>query len=157
MKAIKSLIPVLAAGFLAGGCYYSHPLQVRQPSAFNGTTVAAGTIGAAGGAFAGNAINKQVGAPVGAAVGALAAGGTAYVLQDRKAREIQEAYEDGEREGRAQVLDEWWSENAVLDDPGGPSGQDHKKGPRTRQIPLPAGIYESVPYHSRSYEYMVRP
>ena len=154
MKAITSLIPILAAGFLSSGCYYSHPLQGRQPSAFNGTTVAAGTIGAAGGAFAGNAINKQVGAPVGAAVGALAAGGTAYVLQDRKAREIQEAYEEGQRQGRAQVLDEWWSENAVLNDP---DGKERKKGQRTRQIPQPAGVYESVPYHARSYEYMVTP
>ena len=154
MKTIRSFVLILAAGLLASGCYYSHPLQGRQPSAFNGTTVAAGTIGAAGGAFAGNAINKQVGAPIGAAVGALAAGGTAYVLQDRKAREIQEAYEDGQRQGRAQVLDEWWSENAVLDDP---AEKDRKKGPRTRQVPLPAGIYESVPYHSRSYEYMVQP
>jgi len=154
MKTIKSLILILAAGLLTSGCYYSHPLKARQTSAFNGTTVAAGTIGAAGGAFAGNAINKQVGAPIGAAVGALAAGGTAYVLQDRKAREIQEAYEEGQRLGRAQVFDEWWSENAVLDDP---AEKDRKKGPKTRQIPLPAGIYESVPYHSRSYEYMVRP
>lgn len=157
MKTIKSLIPILAVGLLASGCYYSHPLQARPTSSFNGTTVAAGTLGAAGGAFAGNAINKQVGAPIGAAVGALAAGGGAYVLQDRKAREIQEAYEEGQRQARAQVLEDWWSENAVLDDPGGPSGQDHKKGPRTRQIPLPAGIYESVPYHSRSYEYMIQP
>lgn len=154
MKTINSVILILAAGFLTSGCYYSHPLKARQTSAFNGTTVAAGTIGAAGGAFAGNAINKQVGAPIGAAVGALAAGGTAYVLQDRKAREIQEAYEEGQRQGRAQVLDEWWSENAVLDDP---AEKERKKGPRTRQIPLPAGVYESVPYHSRSYEYMVRP
>jgi len=152
MKTIKSLILILTGGLLTSGCYYSRPLQARPASAFNGTTVAAGTIGAAGGAFAGNAINKQVGAPIGAAVGALAAGGTAYVLQDRKAREIQEAYEEGQRQGRAQVLDEWWSENAVLDDP-----REHKKGPRTRQIPSPAGVYESVPYHSRSYEYMIRP
>ncbi len=154
MKTIKSIILILAAGLLTSGCYYLHPLKARQTSGFNGTTVAAGTISAAGGAFAGNAINKQVGAPIGAAVGALAAGGTAYVLQDRKAREIQEAYEEGQRQGRAQVLDEWWSENAVLDDP---AEKDRKKGPRTRQIPLPAGVYESVPYHSRSYEYMVRP
>ena len=152
MKIMKSIILILAVGLLTSGCYYSHPLKGRQTSAFNGTTVAAGTIGAAGGAFAGNAINKDVGAPIGAAVGALAGGGTAYVLQDRKAREIQEAYEEGQRLGRAQVLDDWWSENAVLNDP-----EERKKGPRTRQIPLPAGVYESVPHHSRSYEYMVRP
>ncbi len=91
MKIMKSIILILAVGLLTSGCYYSHPLKGRQTSAFNGTTVAAGTIGAAGGAFAGNAINKDVGAPIGAAVGALAGGGTAYVLQDRKAREIQEA------------------------------------------------------------------
>ncbi len=95
-----------------------------------------------------------MGAPVGAAVGALAGGGAAYVLQDRKAREIQEAYEQGQREGRAQVLEDWWSDNAVLDDP---ADNERKKGPKTRQVPLPAGVYESVPYHSRSYEYMVRP
>lgn len=154
MKTIKSIILILAVGLLTTGCYYSHPLKGRQTSAFNGTTVAAGAVGAAGGAVAGNAINKQVGGPIGAAVGTLAAGGTAYVLQDRKAREIQEAYEEGQRQGRAQVLDDWWSENAVLDDP---AEKERKKGPRTRQIPLPAGVYESVPYHSRSYEYMVRP
>lgn len=151
MKIMKSIILILAVGLLTSGCYYSHPLKGRQTSAFNGTTVAAGTIGAAGGAFAENAINKDVGAPIGAAVGALAGGGTAYVLQDRKAREIQEAYEEGQRLGRAQVLDDWWSENAVLNET-----EERKKGPRTRQIPLPAGVYESVPYHSRSYEYMVR-
>ena len=57
-------------------------------------------------------------------------------------------------EGRAQVLDEWWTENAVLNNP---ADKDSKKEPRTRQIPLPEGTYESVPYHNRSYEYIVKP
>ena len=35
--------------------------------------------------------------------------------------------------------------------------KDGKKAPRTRQIPLPEGTYESVPYHNRSYEYIVKP
>jgi hypothetical protein len=154
MKTTILLLLSLTVGLFTSGCYYSHPLQSRSTSGLNGTTVAVGTLGAAGGAFAGNAINKQVGAPIGAAVGGLAAGGAAYVLQDRKAREIQEAYEEGQREARAQVLDEWWSENAVLTDP---IDSTHKKGPRTRQIPTPAGTYESVPYHARTYEYMVQP
>ena len=154
MKTMKSIILALAVGLATSGCYYSHPLQSRPASAFNGTTVTAGAVGAAGGALIGNSVNKQVGGPIGAAVGTLAAGGTAYALQNRKQRELEEAYEEGQRQGRAQVLDDWWSENVVLNDPAERAG---KKGPRTRQIPLPAGIYESVPYHSRSYEYMVRP
>jgi hypothetical protein len=32
-----------------------------------------------------------------------------------------------------------------------------KKGPKTRQIDLPSGSYESVPYLDRTYPYMVSP
>lgn len=147
------MILILTAGLMTCGCYYSHPQTGRTSSGFSGTTVVAGTVGAASGALAGNAINKDVGAPIGAAVGTVVGGGAAQVMQSRKARELQEAYEEGQREGRAQVLDQWWSENAILSEPGG----DGRKGPKTRQIPLPAGTYESVPYLSRSYEFMVTP
>ncbi len=154
MKTSFTLAITAAVSLMAAGCYYPQPAQTGNASAFNGTTAVAGALGGAGGAFAGQAINKDYGAPVGAAVGTVAAGGITYALQERKQRELQEAYAEGERQGRAQVLDEWWSENAVLSDPADRGG---KKGPKTRQVPLPEGIYESVPYHSRSYEYMVKP
>ena len=154
MKMPITLALTAAVGLMAAGCYYPQPAQTGQTSAFNGTTVMAGALGGAGGAFAGQAINKDYGAPVGAAVGTVAAGGITYALQERKQREIQESYAEGHRQGRAQVLDEWWTENAVLNNP---ADKDGKKGPRTRQIPLPEGTYESVPYHNRSYEYIVKP
>jgi len=154
MKIPIPLILTAAVGLMAGGCYYPQPANTGQTSAFNATTVAAGALGGAGGAFAGQAINKDYGAPVGAAVGTVAAGGITYAVQERKQRELQEASAEGQRQGRAQVMDEWWTENAVLNDP---ADKESKKGPKTRQIPLPEGVYESVPYYKRSYEYIVKP
>lgn len=143
-----------AATLLLNGCYYSHPAKVGQTAPFNTTAAVAGLGGAAGGAAVGNAINKDLGAPVGAAAGAAIAGGATYIIQSRHQRELSEAYEEGQRKGRAQVFDEWWSENAVLNDP---TEKTDKKGPRTRQIQLPAGDYESVPYHRRTYPYIAKP
>jgi hypothetical protein len=154
MKISITLAFTAAVGLMATSCYYPQPAKTGQSSAFNGTTAVAGALGGAGGAFAGQAINKDYGAPVGAAIGTVAAGGITYALQERKQRELQEACAEGERQGRAQVLDEWWTENAVLNDP---ADKDGKKGPKTRQIPLPEGVYESVPYHRRSYDYIVKP
>ena len=71
-----------------------------------------------------------------------------------KQRELAEAYEEGLRKGRAQVYDDWWDDVAIFNDP---LDQLNKKGPKTRQIPLPAGEYESVPYHNRTYEFLVSP
>jgi hypothetical protein len=142
------------ATLLLNGCYYSHPAKVGQTAPFNMTTAVAGMAGAGGGAAVGNAINRKIGAPVGAAAGAAIAGGATYIIQDRHQRELSEAYDEGKRKGRAQVFDEWWSENAVLNDPG---EKTDKKAPKTRQIQLPAGDYESVPYHRRTYPYIVKP
>ena len=105
MKIPITLALTAVVGLMAAGCYYPQPAQTGQTSAFNGTTVMAGALGGAGGAFAGQAINKDYGAPVGAAVGTVAAGGITYALQERKQREIQESYAEGQRQGRAQVLD----------------------------------------------------
>jgi len=143
------LVPVVLSG-----CYYAQPGNVGQGSALNGTTATAGILGAAGGAFAGNAIDKNYGAPIGAAVGGLALGGAAYILEARKQRELAEAYEEGQRKGRAQVYEEWWDDVAIFNDPADQAG---KHGPKTRQVPLPAGDYESVPYLNRTYEYIVSP
>ena len=61
------------------------------------------------------------------------------MIQSRKQRDLAEAYEEGLRKGRAQVYDDWWDDVAVFNDP---LDQLNKKGPKTRQIPLPAGEYE---------------
>ena len=145
---------MLVCAMLLSGCYYTQPAKRGQTSAVNGSTLLATGAGAVGGAFAGNAINKDYGAPVGAAVGGLLAGGATAIFQSRKQLELIEAYEDGERRGRAQVYDEWWDDVAIFNDP---MDKINKQGPKTRQIPLPAGDYESVPYHNRTYEYMVSP
>jgi hypothetical protein len=113
-----------------------------------------GAAGAAGGGFAGNMLNKDWGAPVGAAVGGLAAGGITALIQNSAQRAKIEAYEEGEKKGRAQVYDEWWDEVAIFNDP---LDKAAKHGPKTRQVQLPAGEYESVPYLNRTYEYMVAP
>lgn len=150
-----SIVPLLALSLTLSGCaYYSHPAKIGQTSAFNGTTAAFGLAGAAGGAALGNALDKDIGAPIGAAAGAVLAGGASYVVQQRHQRQLAEAHAQGLRQGRAQVYDEWWSENAILNDPSEKAG---KKGPKTRQVQLPEGFYESVPYHRRSYKYLVTP
>lgn len=148
------IILLAAITLLLNGCYYSHPAKVGQTAPLNPTTAVAGLAGAAGGAVVGNTINKKIGAPVGAAAGAAIVGGATYIIQDRHQRELSEAYDEGERKGRAQVFDEWWSENAILNDP---AEKTDKKGLKTRQIQLPAGDYESVPYHRRTYPYIVKP
>ena len=148
------IILLAATTLVLNGCYYSHPAKVGRTAPFNTTTAVAGMAGAAGGAAVGSAINKKIGAPVGAAAGAAIAGGATYILQDRHQHELSEAYEEGQRKGRAQVFDEWWSENAVLNEP---AEKSDKKGPKTRQIQLPAGDYESVPYHRRTYPYIIKP
>ncbi len=152
MKPTLSLLLVLVI-LGTSGCYYPQPKHYSQ-SPLNATTVGAGLLGAAGGGYIGNQINKDYGAPVGAAAGALAAGGITAILQQRHQREVQEAYEDGQRRGMSIVFDEWWSEHAILIDP---AAESKEKGARTRQIAQPAGTYESVPYHKRSYPYIVQP
>jgi len=141
-------IPVLS------GCYYPQPSNIGQDSGINSTTLLVGTAGAAGGGYVGLTMHSEHGAPVGAAVGGLAAGGVTAMIQSRKQRDLAEAYEEGLRKGRAQVYDDWWDDVAVFNDP---LDQLNKKGPKTRQIPLPAGEYESVPYHNRTYEFLVSP
>ena len=135
-------IPVLS------GCYYPQPSNIGQDSGINSTTLLVGAAGAAGGGYVGSKMNSEYGAPVGAAVGVTA------MIQSRKQRDLAEAYEEGLRKGRAQVYDDWWDDVAVFNDP---LDQLNKKGPKTRQIPLPAGEYESVPYHNRTYEFLVSP
>ena len=152
MKAFKNTILLIAVACLASGCYYTQPQRYGgQPSL--GTTAVGAVSGAAGGAAVGNAINKDYGAPVGAAAGAVLGGGIAYTLAQRQQREVAEAYDAGERKGRAQVFDEWWSEIAITNDPM----EKNKPGPKTRQVQLPEGDYESVPYHRRTYPYMIKP
>lgn len=141
-------IPVLS------GCYYPQPSNIGQDSGINSTTLLVGAAGAAGGGYVGSKMNSEYGAPVGAAVGGLAAGGVTAMIQSRKQRDLAEAYEEGLRKGRAQVYDDWWDDVAVFNDP---LDQLNKRGPKTRQIPLPAGEYESVPYHNRTYEFLVSP
>jgi hypothetical protein len=143
-----SVIPFLS------GCYYPQPSNIGQDSGINSTTLLVGAAGAAGGGYVGSKMNSEYGAPVGAAVGGLAAGGVTAMVQSRKQRELAEAYEEGLRKGRAQVYDDWWDDVAIFNDP---LDQLNKKGPKTRQIPLPAGEYESVPYHNRTYEFLVSP
>lgn len=150
-KILTSIVALTAVAL--NGCYYSQPGK-PSTSGISGTTATAAVLGGAGGAFAGSKINKDYGAPVGAAVGAVAAGGVTSILENRKAREIQEAFEDGQRRGMSQVYDEWWSEHAIMNDPVADS---KAKGPKTRQIPQPAGDYESVPYHKRTYPYIIQP
>jgi hypothetical protein len=146
---VCSLIPLLS------GCYYNQPADVGQGSAINGTTLAMTGAGAVGGAFAGNAIDSGgVGAAVGAGAGALVVGGATALIQNRQQKELAEAYEAGKKEAMAKVYQDWWSDNAVFSDP---LADANKKGPKTRQIQLPAGTYESVPYDNRSYEAIVSP
>jgi len=95
MKISITLAFTAAVGLMATGCYYPQPANTGQTSAFNGTTAVAGALGGAGGAFAGQALNKDYGAPVGAAIGTVAAGGITYALQERKQRELQEACAEG--------------------------------------------------------------
>lgn len=150
----KNLFLTLAIIPLLSGCYYSQPGNVGGDSGMNGTTAMLAGAGAVGGAAAGNAINKDYGAPVGAAVGGIVVGGATAIFQNRQARDLAEAYETGKREGRAFVYNEWWDDIAIFNDP---MDQVNKKGPKTRQIQVPAGTYESVPYDNRSYEAIVSP
>lgn len=155
MKTKIFLSTLLASSMLFTGCaYYSYPSKTGGKSGLTGTTAVATLAGAAGGGYVGNQINDKYGAPIGAAVGAATAGGLAYSLQAKQQREMEEAYEEGQRKGRAQVYEEWWSEHAILNDP---LDSLNKKGPKTRQVQLPEGFYESVPYHNRTYEYIAQP
>ena len=148
------LLSIIIVGCLFGsGCYYSQPNRTYGSSGINATTGAAALAGAAGGAYVGNQLNKEYGAPLGAAVGGLAAGGITAIIQQRQQRELQEAYADGQRKGMSLVFDEWWTEHAIMVDP---LAEAHDKGPKTRQIPQPAGVYESVPYHKRTYPYIIK-
>lgn len=147
--AVASLLPLLS------GCYYNQPADIGQGSPVNGTTMALTGAGAVGGALAGNAIDSGgVGAGVGAAAGALVVGGATAIIQNRQQKELVEAYEAGKREAYAHVYQEWWDDTAVFNDP---TPDPNKKGPKTRQVGLPAGTYESVPYDNRSYEAIVSP
>ncbi len=151
----KSLLLTLVTLPFLAGCYYpSQNPSIGQTSPFNTTTMLVGAGGAAAGGFAGNAINKTWGAPVGAAVGGLGAAGLTAMIQNNAQRDKMEAYEEGKREGRVEVFDQWWDDVAVFSDP---LDIANKKGPKTRQIDLPSGSYESVPYLDRTYPYMVSP
>ena len=134
----KTILLAFSAIPFLSGCYYPQPSNIGQDSGINSTTLLVGAAGAAGGGYVGSKMISEYGAPVGAAVGGLAAGGVTAMVQSRKQRELAEAYEEGLRKGRAQVYDDWWDDVAIFNDP---LDQLNKKGPKTRQIPLPAGEY----------------
>ena len=153
MRIIKLAIVTLSIPFCLVGCsFYSQPADVGQNSPYGMTTGVGALAGAAGGAAAGNAINSDYGGAVGAVAGGAAVGGAMAWFERAQQKEKQAAYAQGKRDGRAMVMDNWWDDDNFILDVG-----SVKKGPKTRQIPLPSGDYESVPYLSRTYDYMVSP
>jgi len=151
----KSILFAFLAIPLLAGCYYPSPNpSIGQTSPIDSTTMMVGAAGAAGGGYIGSQMSSKWGAPIGAAAGGLGAAGITSMIQNNSQRDKMEAYEEGQRLGRAQVYDEWWDDVAIFNDP---LDSVNKKGPKTRQIDLPAGTYESVPYHDRTYPYMVSP
>lgn len=147
-----TIIAGLSCILLNGCAYYSNsPSGAGGTDAFNATTGIATLVGVGGGAAAGNAINKSWGAPVGAAVGGLVVGGATALYEAKTQRERIEAYEEGKRQGRAKVFDDWWRDTAELSDPTPQGGASH--GPKTRII-QPSDDNAST---DKTYDYTVSP
>ena len=146
-RHIFPLTAVLA--LLLAGCVYPRPGAGTTPSVGAGSaTVTA--LGAVGGAALGYGIKGRDGALVGAAGGAALSALAANAASSWHNDKIEEAREQGARDERVKVLNDYWQSQAVdkAHEPAGGSGK--KTGTTTLQYP--AGVYDGVIYGPRTIE-----
>jgi uncharacterized protein YcfJ len=114
------------------------------------TTAAAATLGAVGGAAVGNQISGRDGALIGAAGGAAVAALTANAVGHVMNNKIQEARDQGARDERVKLMNDYWQSQAV-DRAHEPAPETAKK-PGTTTMTYPPGVYDGVLYGPRTVE-----
>lgn len=130
------------------GCTPQPKLYPPEQSGFsNGAVLAAG---AGGGAYIGNSINKDYGAPVGAVVG-LGAGMLTNSYLSGKEREAYFAgLAEGARQERSKLMREYWKERTLSLNQNGQTGGGIPNPRGTDSIYYPAGVVDGVRYGPRN-------
>lgn len=109
------------------------------------------TLGAAGGAAIGYGIKGKDGALIGAAAGAAAAALGQKAVGTWYNDQIAEAREQGARDERIKVMNEYWKSNAVDKAHERPVSSSDKNS-KTATMVYPPGVYDGVLYGPRTEE-----
>jgi len=134
--------PFLAVAMVLSGCASSPVAPMAQYSGGNAVSdIAVLGVAGAGGAVAGHAINAKYGAPVGAVVGLGAGAVTNSIMDSKKTQALSEAYEQGARDARILVMNQYWMEKSQI--PPQANGAP-AQAMAARQVAYEAGTYDGV-------------
>ncbi len=146
----RTLSLILTLSLALTGCA-TRPGGIPAPDAVGLGAAVPAVLGAGAGALIGEATGGKKGAIIGAvagtAVGAVAGnlGGKWYNEQ------IQEAHEEGARQARVEVMNDYWDSHAIN---GGnaPKQTPAQQEKRTTTMTYPPGVYDGVLYGPRQVE-----
>lgn len=145
----RILIPFLAITAALGvGCTTVRPGGSTPNRISTGGAVVT-ALGGAAGALIGNEVNGARGAAIGAGAGAILTAAAANIVTTNQQNSIDEAKEDGARQERLKIMNDYWDSHATRGGNAPATASTPTTAPATTTVTYPAGVYDGVTYGPR--------